>query len=165
MSIAATIHTAASSGAETTGAGGATQQFATFRVAEMFMGIELSRVQELMRYQEMTSVPLAPRVVEGLINLRGQIVTALDMRRILGLGPLEPQDAKPMIIVVQSDGGAVSLLVDEICDVLDVPLGSSTQLPENLPAEQRALLKDVYQLESRLLLVLNTDRVMATGAE
>jgi purine-binding chemotaxis protein CheW len=147
--------------AETMAAGHATQQFATFRVAEMLMGIELSRVQELMRHQEMTSVPLAPRVVEGLINLRGQIVTALDMRRILGLAPLQPPDALPMIIVVQSEGGAVSLLVDEICDVLDVPLSSQTQLPENLPAEQRALLKEVYQLDAQLLLVLNTEQVMA----
>jgi len=144
---------------------GATQQFATFRVADMFMGIELSRVQELMRYQEMTSVPLAPRVVEGLINLRGQIVTALDMRRILGLNVFLNQDALPMIIVVQSEGGPVSLLVDEICDVLDVPLSAWTHLPENLSAEQRASLKGVYQLETSLLMVLNTDRVISTGVD
>ena len=138
-----------------------TQQYSTFRVGDMFLGIELSRVQELMRYQEMAPVPLAPHAVVGLINLRGQIVTALDMRRILGFAAMENSEVLPMNIVIHSEGGAISLLVDEICDVMDVPTGSSTQLPENLPAERRALLKGVYQLESCLLLVLNTDRVIS----
>ena len=142
-----------------------TRQYSTFKVADMFLGIELSRVQELMRYQEMACVPLAPFAVEGLINLRGQIVTALDMRRILGFPPVAVvpgrDAALPMNIVVHCEGGAVSLLVDEICDVLDVPLACSTQLPENLPAAQRTLLQGVYQLESCLLLVLDTDRVIS----
>jgi purine-binding chemotaxis protein CheW len=141
-----------------------TRQYSTFRVADMFMGIELTRVQELLRFQEMTRVPLAPEAIEGLINLRGQIVTALDMRRILGLPAVELKDALPMNIVIQSDGGPVSLLVDEICDVLDVPLRASTPLPENLPIEQRQLLEDVYQLDTGLLLILNTERVLETAA-
>jgi purine-binding chemotaxis protein CheW len=66
--------------------------------------------------------------------------------------------------VIQSEGGPVSLLVDEICDVLDVPLTSSKPLPENMPAEQRELLQEVYQLETGLLLILNTDRVLQTAA-
>jgi purine-binding chemotaxis protein CheW len=141
----------------------ATQQYATFQVGDMFMGIELSRVQELMRYQEMASVPLAPAAVEGLINLRGQIVTALDMRRIFSLPPMD--DAQPMNIVIRSEGGAVSLLVDEICDVLDVPQDSWTQLPANLPVTQRAFLKGVYQLDSSLLMVVDTERVISVGAD
>jgi purine-binding chemotaxis protein CheW len=144
---------------------GETRQYSTFRVADMFMGIALTRVQELLRFQEMTSVPLAPRAIEGLINLRGQIVTALDVRRILGLPAVESEDSTPMNIVIQSEGGgAVSLLVDEICDVLDVPLEASTPLPENMPAQQRDLIEGVYQLESGLLLILNTDRVLDTAA-
>jgi purine-binding chemotaxis protein CheW len=143
--------------------GGKTRQYSTFRVAEMFMGIELTRVQELLRFQEMTSVPLAPRAIEGLINLRGQIVTALDVRRILGLPAVESEDKLPMNIVIQSEGGPVSLLVDEICDVLDVPLEASTPLPENMPALQRELIEGVYHLESRLLLILNADRVLETA--
>jgi purine-binding chemotaxis protein CheW len=147
---------------------GPTEQFATFKVGDLFMGIELSHVQELMRCQDMAMVPLAPAAVEGLINLRGQIVTALDMRKILGLAPLGKGGSAPMNIVVHCDGGPVSLLVDEICDVLDVPSPAadqaSTQLPENVPSEQRALLKGVHQLESRLLLVLNTERVIQAGA-
>jgi purine-binding chemotaxis protein CheW len=143
---------------------GETRQYSTFRVADMFMGIELTRVQELLRYQEMTSVPLAPRAIEGLINLRGQIVTALDVRRILGLPPVESDEALPMNIVIRSEGGPVSLLVDEICDVIDVPLAASTPLPENISPEQRELLEGVYQLECGLLLVLDTERVLETAA-
>ncbi len=143
----------------------ATQQFATFRVADMFMGVELSHVQELMRYQEMAQVPLAPSAVEGLINLRGQIVTALDMRRIFSLPPLESSDAPPMNIVIRSDGGPVSLLVDEICDVLDVPGDTQAPLPENLSEARRILLQGVYPLESTLLLVIDTERVIALGAD
>ncbi len=141
-----------------------TRQYSTFRVADMFMGIELTRVQELLRYQEMTSVPLAPLAIEGLINLRGQIVTALDVHRILGLPVVESDEALPMNIVIQSEGGAVSLLVDEICDVLDVPLDAAMPLPENLPAQQRELIEGVYQLETGLLLILNTERVLETAA-
>jgi len=137
-----------------------TRQYSTFRVADMFMGIELTRVQELLRFQEMTRVPLAPSAIEGLINLRGQIVTALDVRRILGLPVVESEDSLPMNIVIQSEGGAVSLLVDEICDVLDVPQRASTPLPENMPAHQRDLIEEVYQLETGLLLILNTERVL-----
>lgn len=142
-----------------------TRQFATFRVANMSMGIELSRVQELMRYQEMAPVPLAPSTVEGLINLRGQIVTALDMRRLFSLTAVTDTDYRPMNIVIRSDGGAVSLLVDEICDVLEVPQEAWTQLPENLPAAQRTFLKGVYQLECSLLMVVDTDRVLSMGAD
>ena len=141
-----------------------TRQYSTFRVADMFMGIELTRVQELLRHQEMTSVPLAPRAIEGLINLRGQIVTALDVRRILGLPAFASEDAPPMNIVIQSEGGPVSLLVDEICDVLDVPLEASTPVPENMPAGQRELIEDVYQLECGLLLIMNSARVLETAA-
>jgi purine-binding chemotaxis protein CheW len=142
-----------------------TRQYSTFRVADMFMGIELTKVQELLRSQEMTSVPLAPPAIEGLINLRGQIVTALDVRRILGLPAVEPGHSLPMNIVIRSEGGPVSLLVDEICDVLDVPLDTATPLPENMPAAQKDLLDGVYQLDSELLLVLNTDRVLETAGD
>ena len=144
---------------------GLTRQFVTFRVAAVFMGIDLTRVQEFMRYQEMASVPLASPAVQGLINLRGQIVTALDLRRVFGFVDAGGEAAPRMNIIVQSDGSTVSLLVDEICDVIDVPLNASTQPPANITPKQKALLSAVYQLESSLLLVLNTDHVIATGAD
>jgi purine-binding chemotaxis protein CheW len=134
-------------------------QYATFTVAELFFGIDVLRVQEVLRYQEMTRVPLAPVVAEGLINLRGQIVTAIDMRRKLGLPPREP-GRLPMNMVVRSEDGPVSLLVDEIGDVLQPEEESFEPAPDNAPKISRELLLGVYKLKDRLLLVLDPDRTL-----
>jgi purine-binding chemotaxis protein CheW len=136
-----------------------TRQYATFRIQDLLLGIEVTRVQEVIRYQPMTVVPLAPSVVEGLINLRGQIVIAIDTRRSLGLTRVEG-DALPMNIVIQSGDGLVSLLVDEIGDVIDVPAEAYAPVPDNMPQEQRELINCVYDLPSGLMLVLDTARVL-----
>ena len=94
------------------------------------------RVQEVLRFQQMTHVPKAPEVIEGLINLRGQIVTAIDMRRRLGLPP-RAGDQMPTNMVVRTDDGAVSLLVDEIGDVLDMDAATYERPPENLDPAAR----------------------------
>src|SRR5580698_7062500 len=96
-----------------------TSQFCTFYLDKLLFGVELKGVQEVIRLLEMTKVPLAPGVVSGLINLRGQIVTAVDLRRRLELEPAPP-DIQPMNVVVRSEDGAVSLLVDEIGEVVEV---------------------------------------------
>jgi len=137
----------------------ANRQFSTFFVQDLFFGIEVLEVQEVLRYQEMTKVPLAPDLIEGLINLRGQIVTAIDMRRRLRLEPRRP-DETPMNMVVRSDDGAVSLLVDEIGDVLEVRNDIYEPPPENTPRELREMIAGVYKLDGRLLLVLDTERVL-----
>jgi purine-binding chemotaxis protein CheW len=137
------------------------RQYSTFFVDNLFFGIQVLKVQEVLRYLEMTSVPLAPDVIEGLINLRGQIVTAVDMRRRLSL-PKRKEGQTPMNMVVRSEEGAVSLLVDEIGDVLEVPAESYEPPPDNMPREQRELIEGVYKLEGRLLLVLNAERVLQT---
>jgi purine-binding chemotaxis protein CheW len=134
-------------------------QFATFSVADLFFGVDVLRVQEVLCFQHMTRVPQAPAVVEGLINLRGQIVTAIDMRRRLLLPP-RPGGQTPMNIVVRTEGGAVSLLVDEIGDVLDVEAASYERPPENLDAAARHLIRGVYKLKDRLLLVLDAERTV-----
>jgi purine-binding chemotaxis protein CheW len=115
-------------------------------------------VQEVLRYQQMTPVPQAPRVIEGLINLRGQIVTAIDMRKQLGL-PMRPEDKSPMNIVVRTSDGAMSLLVDEIGDVLDVDPGAWERTPESLAPTAKELIRGVYKLNGRLLLVLDAERI------
>jgi purine-binding chemotaxis protein CheW len=135
------------------------RQYSTFYVADLFFGIDVLNVQEVLRYQEMTRIPLAPDVIEGLINLRGQIVTAVDLRRRLKLKPRE-DGRTPMNIVVRSEDGAVSLLVDEISDVLEVNPASYEPPPQNLPPEQRELIEGLYKLDGRLLLILNTERVL-----
>jgi purine-binding chemotaxis protein CheW len=134
-------------------------QFSTFFVADLFFGVDVLRVQELLRFQHMTPVPLATEVIEGLINLRGQIVTAIDMRRRLRLPP-RAGNQTPMNMVVRTDDGAVSLLVDEIGDVLDVQDATYELPPENLDPAARELIRGVYKMKDRLLLVLDAERTV-----
>jgi purine-binding chemotaxis protein CheW len=138
-------------------------QFATFLVADLLFGVDVLRVQEVLRLQQMTRVPQAPDVIEGLINLRGQIVTAIDMRRRLQLPP-RAGDQTAMNIVVRTDDGAVSLLVDEIGDVLDMDEATYERPPENLDPATRELVHGVYKLKDRLLLVLDAERTVDLAA-
>ena len=136
------------------------RQFCTFLLDDLFFGIEVRTVQEVIRAQAMTRVPLAQRAIRGLINLRGQIVTAIDLRERLGLAPLG-EGREPMNVVVRTDEGAVSLLVDEIGDVLEVAAELFEEPPETLPAHAREMIRGVYKLSDRLLLVLDTDKALA----
>ena len=134
-------------------------QFSTFFVADLFFGVDVLHVQEVLQSQQMTSVPQAPGVIEGLINLRGQIVTAIDMRRRLGL-PRRADGQDPMNIVVRTVDGAVSLLVDEIGDVLDMDAATYERPPQNLDPAANDLIQGVYKLKDRLLLVLDEERTV-----
>ena len=138
------------------------RQYATFAVAGHFLGVDVLEVQEVLRGQSLTRVPLAPPVVEGLINLRGQIVPALDMRCVLGLDASE-RGPGAVSVVVRSRHGAVSLQVDEIEDVIEVGAGSFEAAPANIDAGIRGLLTGIHKLEGRLLLVLNTERTVEAG--
>lgn len=138
---------------------GLNRQFATFFMKDLFFGIEVHKVQEVLRSQEMTRVPLAPAVLRGLINLRGQIVAAIDMRQRLSLGP-RTADQEPMNMIVRAEDGAVSLLVDEIGDVIDVVSESYEPVPETMAPHLKQLVEGVYKLDGRLLLVLDTERTL-----
>jgi len=140
------------------------RQYATFFVDGLFFGVDVLQVQEVLRYQEMTCVPLAPNVIEGLINLRGQIVTAVDMRRRLKLQP-RAEGQTPMNAVVRAkEGTAVSLLVDEIGDVVEVDADTFERPPDNVNAAARDLLRGVYKLKDRLLLILDTEKTIDFAA-
>ncbi len=134
-------------------------QLSTFFVADLFFGVDVLRVQEVLRFQHMTHVPKAPEVIEGLINLRGQIVTAIDLRRRLRLPP-RAGDQTPTNMVIRTDDGAVSLLVDEIGDVLEVDAATYERPPESLDPAAREIIHGVYKLKDRLLLVLDTERTV-----
>ncbi|MGN6242769.1 MAG: chemotaxis protein CheW [Motilibacteraceae bacterium] len=133
-------------------------QYCTFWVDDLYFGVDVMEVQEVIRYQEMTEVPLAPAVVRGLINLRGQIVTAIDLRRRLGL---PARDDLPMNVVVRSGEEPVSLLVDEIGDVVETDPADREDVPPTLRGPARELLAATYKLPGRLLLVLDTARAVA----
>ena len=139
-----------------------TQQFCTFFLKDQFFGVPVEQVQEVIRYQEMTRVPLVPEVIRGLINLRGQIVMAVDLRRRFGMEE-RPDSQLPMNVVVRTDDGAVSFLVDEIGDVLEAEEESFERPPETLQAQARELVRGVYKLQDRLMLVLDTERAVTSG--
>ncbi len=134
-------------------------QICSFYLAGQMYGIPVHLVQEVIRCQEMTRVPLAPRSVCGLINLRGQIVTAIDLRERLALPQREPHEL-PMNILVRTDEGAVSLLVDRIGEVQMLQEEQLEPPPENLHGFERDLITGAYKLPDRLLLTIDIPRVL-----
>jgi purine-binding chemotaxis protein CheW len=138
-------------------------QLSTFFVADLFFGVDVHDVQEVLHFQQMTPVPQASEIVEGLINLRGQIVTAIDMRRRLQLPP-RTEDQIPMNMVVRTSDGVVSLQVDEIGDVLDVDAAAYERSPDNLDPATRELIRGVYKLKDRVLLVLDIEKAVEVGS-
>ena len=143
-----------------------TSQFCTFYLDKLLFGVELKGVQEVMRSLGMTKVPLAPRVVSGLINLRGQIVTAVDLRLRLELAS-SPPEMLSMNVVVRSADGAVSLLVDEIGDVVEVDETSFEPPPETLRGSIRNVVLGIHKLDGRLMHVLDIEKAcqMTDAAE
>jgi len=135
------------------------KQYCTFFLGDFFFGIEVEKVQEVISYQEMTRAPQAPPVVRGLINLRGQIVTAIDLLRLLEIGE-SSLEKEPMNIVIRTDGGAVSFLVDEIEDIIEVDDTSFEHPPETLQGVARKLIRGAYKLPNRLLLVLDAGKAV-----
>jgi purine-binding chemotaxis protein CheW len=139
-----------------------TQQFCTFFLENLYFGIAVEQVQEVIRYQEMTRVPLAPRMIEGLINLRGQIVTAVDLRVRLEMEPRGHEEV-PMNVVVRSSGGAVSLLVDTIGEVVEVDAADHEAVPPTVKGVARELISGACKLQGKLLLILNMERTIEVG--
>jgi len=138
------------------------RSFCTFHLENLYLGVEVLSVQEVIRFQKMTRIPLAPPKVRGLMNLRGQIVTAIDLRQQLELSEL-PDGATPMNVVVRTPDGPVSLLVDRISDVIDVEEGQLEPPPETLSPTIRNIVDGIYKLDNRLLLTLNIERLLHTS--
>lgn len=138
-------------------------QYCTFLLDGHLFGVSVASVQEVLKQQDVTPVPLAPREVSGLINLRGQIVTTLDLRSRLGLPARQPGSHSVSVVVRAADGSAVSLVVDQIGDVLDADEGSLEPPPDTVPADVRELVRGICKLDDRLMLLLDTERaVMVT---
>ncbi len=142
----------------------ANRQFCSFYLDGLFFGVEVEKVQEVIRHQEQTPVPLAPRVIGGLINLRGQIVTAIDLRRRLELSD-RGEDEKSMNVVVRTDDGVVSLLVDEIGDVVEVEAQGFEPPPDTLRSSVRGMIRGAFKLKDRLLLLLDTEKTLFSARE
>lgn len=138
-------------------------QLCTLVVGETLFGVDVLRVQEVIRRQPMTAVPLSHPTVGGLINLRGQIVTAIDLRLRLGLPP-HHDPTQLMNVVVRTDDGAVSFLVDDIGDVVELDGADRESPPDTLPPDVRELITGVFKLDDALLLQLDVDRLVELPA-
>jgi len=139
------------------------RQLCTFTLDNHLFGVDARTVQEVIRYQTMTRVPLSAGCVSGLINLRGQIVTALDLRRRLGMRERDA-DKLPMNVVIRSDEGAVSMLVDQIGDVIEVSPNDFETPPNTLQGSGRVLIEGAYKLNGQVLMVLNTSAAIQVSA-
>jgi purine-binding chemotaxis protein CheW len=137
-------------------------QLCTFFVDDLYFGVDVRDVQEVIRSQRVTPVPLAARHLRGLINLRGRVVPAIDLRRQLQLPDRGP-DQSPMNIVLRTDDGPVSLLVDEIVDVVEVDPDLYESRPEAVCGPVWHFIHSIYKLPERLLLVLDTERAVSVN--
>jgi purine-binding chemotaxis protein CheW len=135
------------------------KQYCTFYLDNQLFGVDVLKIQEVLRSQPTTVVPLAPGEIRGLINLRGSIVSTLDLRRRFHLKPL-PDDTAPTNVVSQTTTGLISLLVDRIGDVVEVSQDDFEPPPETLESNARDLIDGVYKLRSGLLMILNVERTL-----
>ena len=136
--------------------------FASCRVGDLLIGIDANAVQEVTGGAALTPVPLASPLVSGLLNLRGQIVTAIDLRRCLQI-PDRPAGLRSQHVVLQAAGG-VSLLVDDVGDVIALEPHSIEAAPPTLPAHLRALIAGACDVDGVQLLTLDVDRVLTLAA-
>lgn len=134
-------------------------QYATFRLNGELCAVDVLRVQEILWMHEMTPVPLAPGYVRGLINLRGQIVTVIDLGKRLMDRTIEIS-AESMNLVVKADDNIACLLVDEIGDVLDVDDTAMEPVLPTLKTINREYVRGIHKLENEILIVLEADRLI-----
>src|SRR3712207_1101882 len=139
-------------------------QLSTFHVGKYLFGVDVALVQEIVRLQTITPVPLSAPEIAGLINLRGEVLTAVDLRVRLGLDPADA-DRDPVNVVVRVDEEPVSLLVDEIGGVQEVSQVPFEATPTTVDARVRPLLVGAYTLPDRLLLALDARKVLALGED
>ena len=139
------------------------QQFCTFYVGDLFLGIEVERVQEVLRDSDITPVPTAPASVRGLINLRGQIVTAIDLGTRFGIADRE--GGSSTVLVLDAGSSLLSFVVDRAGDVVEVNDESFEKPPDTLKGEARRLIRGTYKLQKRLLLVLDVENALELDAD
>jgi purine-binding chemotaxis protein CheW len=135
------------------------QELVTFRLADQWLGIPVMLVQEVLIAMRIARVPMAPEAIAGFLNLRGQIVTAVDLRLTLELPPRVPE-AEVMNVVVQHDGELFAFMVDEVGDVVSVEHDAIEPTPATLDARWRSACSGIVRRERGLLLVMNVQDVL-----
>ncbi|MEZ7890432.1 MAG: chemotaxis protein CheW [Candidatus Wallbacteria bacterium] len=138
------------------------KQFCTFYLDKIFFGISVTNVLEIIKFLEMTPVPLSDELIRGLINLRGQIVTAINLKKMLEINEIENgPEINNMNIIIKTEHGPVSLIADEIGDVLELEDDIFEKPPETIPQKIKELITGTYKLKEKLLLVLSAEKIMS----
>jgi purine-binding chemotaxis protein CheW len=142
---------------------GSTVEYVTVKIADQLFGLPINRVQDVFMPEKITRVPLSPPEIAGVLNLRGRIVTATDMRRKLGLPPRQG-DGHRMAVGIEFKGESYGLLIDSVGEVLSLPVAGLEPNPSNLDRRWAKVAAGVQRLEGRLMVVLDVDRVLDMSA-
>jgi purine-binding chemotaxis protein CheW len=138
----------------------ANSEFVTFRLAKKLLGIPVLSVHDVLKQQPITRTPLAPDWIAGVLNLRGRIVTAIDLRCRLGLPARTSSDGKGMSIVIEHRGEPYSLLIDQIGEVLTLEDSQFERNPVTLDAMWRQISGGIYRLDEELMVVLDVHQLL-----
>ena len=141
------------------------QRYCTFWVGSHFLGIEVEKVQEVLKFGEITPVPLSPPAVRGLINLRGRIVTVIDLRRRFGVQQDDTTSTNQMHVILYDDQDSLSLMIDRFDDVVEVGDETYEESPDTLQGEARRLIRGAFKLKEQLMLVVDVDHAIDFQAE
>jgi purine-binding chemotaxis protein CheW len=136
--------------------------FVTLTVADQLCGVPVLAVRDILGEHKITRIPLAPREIAGSLNLRGRIVTAIDLRQRLRL-PAPPADQARMSVVADQGGELYALLVDQVSEVLSLKASAFERNPPTLPPAWAQFSSGIYRLDGRLLVVLDIAKLLALG--
>ena len=136
--------------------------FVTLTVADQLCGVPVLAVRDILGEHKITRIPLAPREIAGSLNLRGRIVTAIDLRERLHLAPA-PADQPRMSVVADQGGELYALLVDQVSEVLSLKASAFERNPPTLPPAWAQFSSGIYRLDGRLLVVLDIAKLLALG--
>ncbi|MCT4533845.1 chemotaxis protein CheW [Halodesulfovibrio sp.] len=135
-------------------------QLVTFSIGEEEFGVDILKVQEIIRTMEITKVPKAPDFVEGVINLRGKVIPIIDLRRRFGLSSKE-HDKHTRIIVIEINNMIVGFVVDSVSEVLRIPASTVEPPPAVVAGMESEYISGVGKLQDRLLILLDLDRLLS----
>mgnify|MGYP001164008411 CR=1 FL=1 len=138
-------------------------QYCTFQIGEDFFGVDVLKVQEVIKPLQLTEIPKSDEVVCGLMNLRGNIVTQISLRRLFGLQ--ENEDNEHMNVIVNTSDGLLYLKVDQIDDVQSLNMSSFETTPDTLDVKIRKYVKGIHKLDGRLLVVLDLEEIEGFAGE